>query len=82
MEEDERRFESKGAIACRTRSSQPLESERYHVDGTKIMMVFMEPKERSNTEYKLKTMIVSTGNLQGEMLFSGTSHNKFEDMNL
>lgn len=44
-----------------------------------FMQVFMEPKERSNTEYKLKTMVVSTGNLPGEMLFSNTSH-KLEDI--
>ncbi|KAH0854515.1 hypothetical protein HID58_069171 [Brassica napus] len=30
---------------------------RYRVDGTKIMKVFLEPKERNNTEYKLETMV-------------------------
>ncbi|KAH0944250.1 hypothetical protein HID58_003887 [Brassica napus] len=30
---------------------------RYRVDGTKIMKVYLEPKERNNTEYKLETMV-------------------------
>ncbi|THG07302.1 40S ribosomal protein S7-like isoform X1 [Camellia sinensis] len=28
---------------------------RYHLDGSKIMKVFLDPKERNNTEYKLET---------------------------
>ncbi|CAH2055285.1 unnamed protein product [Thlaspi arvense] len=30
---------------------------RYRVDGTNVMKVYLEPKERNNTEYKLETMI-------------------------
>ncbi|PSR89065.1 40S ribosomal protein [Actinidia chinensis var. chinensis] len=28
---------------------------RYRIDGSKIMKVFLDPKERNNTEYKLNT---------------------------
>ncbi|CAN6283038.1 unnamed protein product [Urochloa humidicola] len=28
---------------------------RYHLDGSKIMKIFLDPKERNNTEYKLET---------------------------
>ncbi|CAL4892945.1 unnamed protein product [Urochloa decumbens] len=28
---------------------------RYHSDGAKVMKVFLDPKERTNTEYKLDT---------------------------
>ncbi|OEL20480.1 40S ribosomal protein S7 [Dichanthelium oligosanthes] len=28
---------------------------RYHLDGAKVMKVFLDPKERTNTEYKLDT---------------------------
>ncbi|PAN20319.1 hypothetical protein PAHAL_3G327700 [Panicum hallii] len=28
---------------------------RYHLDGAKVMKVFLDPKERANTEYKLDT---------------------------
>uniref|UniRef100_A0A0D9WFD1 40S ribosomal protein S7 n=1 Tax=Leersia perrieri TaxID=77586 RepID=A0A0D9WFD1_9ORYZ len=28
---------------------------RYHLDGRKIMKIFLDPKERNNTEYKLDT---------------------------
>lgn len=28
---------------------------RYRLDGSKIMKIFLEPKERNNTEYKLET---------------------------
>lgn len=28
---------------------------RYRIDGSKIMKVYLDPKERNNTEYKLET---------------------------
>jgi len=28
---------------------------RYRVDGSKIMKVYLDPKERNNTEFKLET---------------------------
>ncbi|XP_010921021.1 small ribosomal subunit protein eS7 [Elaeis guineensis] len=28
---------------------------RYHLDGSKIIKIFLDPKERNNTEYKLET---------------------------
>ncbi|XP_057866336.1 small ribosomal subunit protein eS7-like [Cryptomeria japonica] len=28
---------------------------RYRVDGSKIMKIYLDPKERNNTEYKLET---------------------------
>ncbi|CAM8990878.1 unnamed protein product [Rhodiola kirilowii] len=28
---------------------------RYRLDGSKIMKIFLDPKERNNTEYKLET---------------------------
>ncbi|XP_059076499.1 small ribosomal subunit protein eS7-like [Cryptomeria japonica] len=29
--------------------------DRYRVDGSKIMKIYLDPKERNNTEYKLET---------------------------
>ncbi|KAL9328443.1 hypothetical protein ACSQ67_003446 [Phaseolus vulgaris] len=32
--------------------------KRYRIDGSKIMKIFLDPKERNNTEYKLETFVV------------------------
>ncbi|KAE8717457.1 40S ribosomal protein S7 [Hibiscus syriacus] len=34
---------------------------RYRIDGSKIMKVYLDPKERNNTEYKLETFLQFTG---------------------
>ncbi|XP_049346699.1 40S ribosomal protein S7 isoform X2 [Solanum verrucosum] len=39
---------------------------RYHVDGSKIMKVFLDPKERNNTEYKLETFSAVYRKLSGK----------------
>ncbi|CAL5372039.1 unnamed protein product [Camellia sinensis] len=38
---------------------------RYHLDGSKIMKVFLDPKERNNTEYKLETFVSVYRRLSG-----------------
>ncbi|CAJ2650916.1 40S ribosomal protein s7-1-like [Trifolium pratense] len=39
---------------------------RYRVDGSKIMKVFLDPKERNNTEYKLETFTAVYRKLSGK----------------
>ncbi|KAG5572321.1 hypothetical protein H5410_062087 [Solanum commersonii] len=39
---------------------------RYHVDGSKIMKVFLDPKERNNTKYKLETFSAVYRKLSGK----------------
>ncbi|XP_058722393.1 small ribosomal subunit protein eS7z-like [Vicia villosa] len=39
---------------------------RYRVDGSKIMKVFLDPKERNNTEYKLETFAAVYRKLSGK----------------
>ncbi|KAJ0048356.1 40S ribosomal protein S7 [Pistacia vera] len=39
---------------------------RYRLDGSKIMKVFLDPKERNNTEYKLETFAAVYRKLSGK----------------
>ncbi|KAF2308790.1 hypothetical protein P3X46_032287 [Hevea brasiliensis] len=39
---------------------------RYRVDGSKIMRVYLDPKERNNTEYKLDTFAAVYRKLSGK----------------
>ncbi|KAJ9176584.1 hypothetical protein P3X46_011881 [Hevea brasiliensis] len=39
---------------------------RYRIDGSKIMKVFLDPKERNNTEYKLDTFAAVYRKLSGK----------------
>ncbi|KAG5618946.1 hypothetical protein H5410_018770, partial [Solanum commersonii] len=39
---------------------------RYRVDGSKIMKVYLDPKERNNTEYKLETFSAVYRKLSGK----------------
>ncbi|KAF5445428.1 hypothetical protein F2P56_034477 [Juglans regia] len=39
---------------------------RYRIDGSKIMKVFLDPKERNNTEYKLDTFSAVYRKLSGK----------------
>ena len=39
---------------------------RYRLDGSKIMEVFLDPKERNNTEYKLETFAAVYRKLSGK----------------
>ncbi|KAG4991992.1 hypothetical protein JHK87_025449 [Glycine soja] len=39
---------------------------RYKIDGSKIMKVFLDPKERNNTEYKLETFAAVYRKLSGK----------------
>ncbi|OAY43377.1 40S ribosomal protein S7 [Manihot esculenta] len=39
---------------------------RYRMDGSKIMKVFLDPKERNNTEYKLETFAAVYRKLSGK----------------
>ncbi|KAL9433236.1 hypothetical protein AB3S75_028125 [Citrus x aurantiifolia] len=39
---------------------------RYRLDGSKIMKVFLDPKERNNTEYKLDTFTAVYRKLSGK----------------
>lgn len=39
---------------------------RYHVDGSKIMKVYLDPKERNKTEYKLETFLAVYRKLSGK----------------
>ncbi|OAY34766.1 40S ribosomal protein S7 [Manihot esculenta] len=39
---------------------------RYRIDGSKIMKVFLDPKERNNTEYKLETFAAVYRKLSGK----------------
>ncbi|CAJ2666030.1 unnamed protein product [Trifolium pratense] len=39
---------------------------RYRIDGTKIMKVFLDPKERNSTEYKLDTFTAVYRKLSGK----------------
>ncbi|XP_038893482.1 40S ribosomal protein S7 [Benincasa hispida] len=39
---------------------------RYRVDGSKIMKVFLDPKERNNTEYKLESFAAVYRKLSGK----------------
>ncbi|KAL5541490.1 hypothetical protein UlMin_009200 [Ulmus minor] len=39
---------------------------RYRVDGSKIMKVFLDPKERNNTEYKLESFSAVYRKLSGK----------------
>ncbi|KAA0058086.1 40S ribosomal protein S7-like [Cucumis melo var. makuwa] len=39
---------------------------RYKVDGSKIMKVFLDPKERNNTEYKLESFAAVYRKLSGK----------------
>ncbi|CAK9167827.1 unnamed protein product [Ilex paraguariensis] len=39
---------------------------RYRIDGSKIMKIFLDPKERNNTEYKLETYAVVYRKLSGK----------------
>lgn len=39
---------------------------RYRIDGTKIMKILLDPKERNNTEYKLETFSAVYRKLSGK----------------
>ncbi|CDP16519.1 unnamed protein product [Coffea canephora] len=39
---------------------------RYRIDGSKIMKVFLDPKERNNTKYKLETFVAVYRKLSGK----------------
>ncbi|KAI5660206.1 hypothetical protein M9H77_28999 [Catharanthus roseus] len=39
---------------------------RYRIDGSKIMKVYLDPKERNNTEYKLETFAAVYRKLSGK----------------
>ncbi|KAF2325764.1 hypothetical protein GH714_036732 [Hevea brasiliensis] len=43
---------------------------RYRIDGSKIMKVFLDPKERNNTEYKLDTFAAVYRKLSGKDVVS------------
>ncbi|KAI8019469.1 40S ribosomal protein S7-1 [Camellia lanceoleosa] len=56
----------KGSAVQRPRSR----TLTYHLDGSKIMKVFLDPKERNNTEYKLETFASVYRRLSGgDVLF-------------
>ncbi|XP_039046534.1 40S ribosomal protein S7-1-like [Hibiscus syriacus] len=42
---------------------------RYRIDGTKIMKVYLDLKERNNTEYKLETFLAVYRKLAGKDVF-------------
>ncbi|KAG1371522.1 putative 40S ribosomal protein S7 [Cocos nucifera] len=54
---------------------------RYHLDGSKIIKIFLDPKERNNTEYKLETFTGVYRKLCGkDVVFEYPTIEKLEKM--